>query len=212
MTVYDEIRQERERQDRKHGGPAHDDKHTPEEWLRFIRAQESYTYRVRLIRVAALAVAAIESFDRLIAPGANPQASWAHRMLGFYTQGKQEMSLAYRHAPAQVVDLDAQSPKAFPWDKPLFWARIQDLRDLGATDLADNLGNILAPELWNPSAETALKVIQAEIVTIDDQSRKAGKEDLAALHRNLQCRREVLVDLAADLSFDAVLEVSDAAR
>jgi hypothetical protein len=36
MSVYDEIREEREAQDRKWGGPAHDDEHTPIDWIRFI--------------------------------------------------------------------------------------------------------------------------------------------------------------------------------
>jgi len=73
--VFDDIRIEREAQDIRWGGEAHDDQHAPEEWLDFIwrqvdrandligtRADEEY--RKRLIKIAALAVAAVESLDR----------------------------------------------------------------------------------------------------------------------------------------------------
>jgi len=90
MTIYDEIREERARQDAKWGGPDHDDGHGASDWVGFIvrhaaksirrdvarRAHllefaDEYspmerppTVRKQLLRVAALAVAAIESLDR----------------------------------------------------------------------------------------------------------------------------------------------------
>jgi hypothetical protein len=66
---------ERVRQDRRHGGPAHDDTHTPQEWYGLLgdhrdrlldcggAPAEDYCHR--LIAVAALAVAAVQSHDRL---------------------------------------------------------------------------------------------------------------------------------------------------
>lgn len=81
-----EICVERAEQDRKRGGPAHDDAHAREDWLKFIeqhsrkvpfkayeswelvepaeRAEAIAAYRKQMIRIAALAVAAVESFDR----------------------------------------------------------------------------------------------------------------------------------------------------
>jgi len=72
-TVYDEIRQERKAQDKKWGGAAHDDVHTQFDWCEFIRHHTSRAvggrkkddYRKQMIRVAALAVAAVQSFDRI---------------------------------------------------------------------------------------------------------------------------------------------------
>lgn len=85
--IVGEITDERALQDAKWGGAAHDDKHTPYDWHRFIVehaskaiavlpaadlrslppvAQRAYIteYRRHMIEVAALAVAAIESLDR----------------------------------------------------------------------------------------------------------------------------------------------------
>ena len=71
--VLREVTTRRRAQDRKHGGPEHDDTHTPGEWLAFIR---EFTQRAhcawledlgdedRLLDVAALAVAAIQSSRR----------------------------------------------------------------------------------------------------------------------------------------------------
>jgi hypothetical protein len=47
----------------------HDDRHTKTEWLQFIDHQlhgtNSTNYRRQLIKIAALAVAAVKSYDRL---------------------------------------------------------------------------------------------------------------------------------------------------
>lgn len=40
-----ELLARREEQDRKHGGPEHDDTHTPDDWCRFI---QDYAYRARI--------------------------------------------------------------------------------------------------------------------------------------------------------------------
>jgi hypothetical protein len=69
---------ERVRQDRRHGGPDHDDTHTPEDWHDILyrlldeaeaagRAGNGEEYVRVMIQVAAVAVAAVQSFDRLAA-------------------------------------------------------------------------------------------------------------------------------------------------
>lgn len=77
IPILTEIVEERTRQDEKYGGPEHDDAHHPCDWVFFIdrfraNAQRSAdlgqmdAYRKSLVRVAALAVAALESFDRKV--------------------------------------------------------------------------------------------------------------------------------------------------
>lgn len=95
-NVYDEIKAERDRQDAQWGGPDHDDRHTMLDWPAYItkqlgryvdaadrplnvihdpdsrvpprtaqgRAQE---LRKRMLRIAALAVACIDTIDRFLA-------------------------------------------------------------------------------------------------------------------------------------------------
>lgn len=74
-NVISEIFTERKRQDQKWGGASHDDNHSTFEFVQWIKAyadwarmmfsMKSYNKtRKRLIQVAALAVAAIESLDR----------------------------------------------------------------------------------------------------------------------------------------------------
>ena len=71
--IFAEIEAERERQDKRWGGLAHDQGHVVKEWVGFIceyaaKAGKLLTWedcRYRLIQVAALAVAAIESTDKL---------------------------------------------------------------------------------------------------------------------------------------------------
>lgn len=76
--VFDQIRQERARQDRQWGGDDHDDEHNPGDWLNFIdehraRARKAVMsranrsdeeYRKQLVEIAALAVAATQAYDR----------------------------------------------------------------------------------------------------------------------------------------------------
>lgn len=69
MSVVKEILDERDRQDALWGGPTHDDGHTQNEWLSFIqlyvdKADDPALFRKELVRVAALAVAAIQAYDR----------------------------------------------------------------------------------------------------------------------------------------------------
>ena len=75
MSVYDEIKAERERQNRKWGGPWHDDCHGHRDFCSFIvrllgEAQsvggdcDVSEYRRRMVQVAALAVADVERVDR----------------------------------------------------------------------------------------------------------------------------------------------------
>lgn len=65
-----DVVKERKRQDIKWGGPTHDDEHGPEDWERFImkriplESESDEAFRVRMVQIAALAIAAIESFDR----------------------------------------------------------------------------------------------------------------------------------------------------
>ncbi len=70
--IYVEVANERLRQDRVWGGPNNDDKNKQAEWIKWIveysmgvgRAN-GRDFRRRMIQVAALAVAAVESQDRL---------------------------------------------------------------------------------------------------------------------------------------------------
>ena len=71
-TVYDEISDERQRQDTEHGGAEHDDDHSINDFIAFIakhagRAVDAESHEVRrhMIRVGALAVAVIEKIDRM---------------------------------------------------------------------------------------------------------------------------------------------------
>jgi hypothetical protein len=81
--IFREIEQERRRQDKKHGGPDHDDQNTAHDWIAFvtyflglsIRGEERWsfnnaTYRQAMVKIAALAVAAIEWCDRRTARSA----------------------------------------------------------------------------------------------------------------------------------------------
>lgn len=71
--IFEEISAERTRQDNIWGGPGHDDTHDISDWVLFIKEHarmadpltpQPEESRRRLIEVAALAVAAIESLDR----------------------------------------------------------------------------------------------------------------------------------------------------
>ena len=71
--LFREIRVEREAQDAQWGGPAHDDGHPTTDFLDYIAAKTDLARgeihriektRARLIQIAAIAVAAVESLDR----------------------------------------------------------------------------------------------------------------------------------------------------
>ena len=75
MSIYTELKQERKHQDKKWGGPLHDDTHDEDDWEAFIHERllgvprfdgglAHDPYRHRMIEIAALAIAAIESYDR----------------------------------------------------------------------------------------------------------------------------------------------------
>jgi hypothetical protein len=73
VSIYDEIKAERTVQDAKWGGPSHDDEHVPSDWIRFIEEHAARAcewrsnmpkFRSQMVRIAALAVAAVESHDR----------------------------------------------------------------------------------------------------------------------------------------------------
>lgn len=70
-SIYRDIDDERAAQDAKWGGLKHDDTHAREDWRAFILEQvgayNASTFRRQMIRVAALAVAAVESQDRIAA-------------------------------------------------------------------------------------------------------------------------------------------------
>jgi hypothetical protein len=80
--AFADIRDERARQDSQWGGPAHDDQHTASDFLGYIQKQQvlgtlervdeypaEQMVRSRLVKIAALAVAAIEAIDRRAATG-----------------------------------------------------------------------------------------------------------------------------------------------
>lgn len=75
-----EVGCERYNQDREHGGPIHDDTHTYNDWTAILtrhlglaasdRAEvDPVRWRKQMIRVAALAVAAVQSHDRKTTAG-----------------------------------------------------------------------------------------------------------------------------------------------
>lgn len=60
---------ERDNQDKQWGGPEHDDKHNEFDWVFFIDKQLSCVddfddVRGRFVKIAAIALAAVESIDR----------------------------------------------------------------------------------------------------------------------------------------------------
>ena len=75
--IFEEIRQERDRQDEQYGGPDHDDNHYPGDWCLIlmkyhgrgaavtIDTQPDATFRASMMKLAAVAVAATQSFDRI---------------------------------------------------------------------------------------------------------------------------------------------------
>lgn len=75
-AVYYEIDRERERQDTQWGGPSHDDEWDERDWETTIQkhvrrltgglGQPLDDYRSRLVKIAALAVAAVEAHDRRV--------------------------------------------------------------------------------------------------------------------------------------------------
>lgn len=73
QDIYAEIDQERTAQDAEWGGVQHDDTHSAGDWLTFLRKHWTLAnnetavgpgFRRQMIRVAALAVATVEWFDR----------------------------------------------------------------------------------------------------------------------------------------------------
>jgi hypothetical protein len=71
--IIEEILAEREYQDHKWGGDIHDDRHTGHDWIAYMvkhlgrsitHRMADDTFRTQMIRVAALAVAAAEWYDR----------------------------------------------------------------------------------------------------------------------------------------------------
>lgn len=77
MRVINDVKNERIRQDSKWGGQQNDDCNTCAEWCDWVIAYATWAkmmarmdstekYRRRMIQVAALAVAAVESHDRLL--------------------------------------------------------------------------------------------------------------------------------------------------
>ena len=82
QAIFDEIIAERAAQDEQWGGKAHDDSHDRFEWCCYISKQNSRAdiasangplFEARMIKVAALAVAAVESSRRQSAPAASPK-------------------------------------------------------------------------------------------------------------------------------------------
>jgi hypothetical protein len=72
MEIMQEISRERAKQDEQWGGQEHDDTHSPGDWFRFISYQvhrgssgdsvgDMHKRRRRLVKIAALAIAALES-------------------------------------------------------------------------------------------------------------------------------------------------------
>ena len=74
MSIHDEVKQERARQDAKWGGPGVDDNRSVNDWIAYITRHTGWAvvrrpwdlklFRRQMIRVAALAWAAVEWCDR----------------------------------------------------------------------------------------------------------------------------------------------------
>lgn len=70
LRALDDILKERDKQDEQWGGPTGDDGNTEADWMSYIHKQhqlwayEQDTYRERLTKIAALAVAALEALTR----------------------------------------------------------------------------------------------------------------------------------------------------
>ena len=70
--IFEEIKQERARQDEQWGGAEHDDQHSSSLFMSLVEKQAYKActpngdgkFRERFIKIAALAVAAVESIDR----------------------------------------------------------------------------------------------------------------------------------------------------
>jgi hypothetical protein len=75
--VLEEIKRERDRQDETYGGPDHDDSHYPGDWCLIlskylgqaatetIDARPDAAFRDNMIKIAAVAIAATQCFDRV---------------------------------------------------------------------------------------------------------------------------------------------------
>ena len=74
--ILDEIRRERDRQDARYSDPDHDDSHYPGDWCLIltkyvgraadtIDADADAVFRENMIRIAAVAIAVTQSFDRV---------------------------------------------------------------------------------------------------------------------------------------------------
>ena len=84
--ILDEIRRERDRQDETYGGPDHDDSHYPGDWCLIltkylgraaaetIDVEPDAAFRENMIKIAAVAIAATQSFDRVQGLVGNHQA------------------------------------------------------------------------------------------------------------------------------------------
>lgn len=92
VSLVREVFEERARQDEQWGGPAHDDTHTPADWLVYIDKQVDCArndaaaaehsnkpdaqgvadarMRARLVKIAALALAGLASYERKAPPAA----------------------------------------------------------------------------------------------------------------------------------------------
>jgi len=76
IDICQDVMVERQRQDGKWGGPEHDDQWSPLDWHEMIADYNAWARRMwtmgslekarrRLVQVAALAIAAVESIDRV---------------------------------------------------------------------------------------------------------------------------------------------------
>jgi hypothetical protein len=70
-SVIEEINRERAYHDAKWGGAAHDDRETTANWQYYLREYsqgegrgKGRDFRTRMVKTAALAIAAIEAYDR----------------------------------------------------------------------------------------------------------------------------------------------------
>lgn len=138
--VYADIFAERMAQDRKWGGPKHDDAHDVSEWVVFIQekldraeeADDDAGYRRRMVQVAALAVAAVESLDRQRAPAVKPPHNAEPGALGEALAAvdaeRRRLATHVATVPASLCAIAAEATRATDGAAPALAADIEEQR------------------------------------------------------------------------------------
>lgn len=131
-SILAEVSAERSRQDKLFGGPDHDAQHTPAEWVSLITRHlglsvddgtisgDPERYRRQMIRVAALAVAALEALERKteLAAAGKPPSWWRKIADGLH----EPILVVTRENPARFGE-GPQQPYAVAESRANAWER-----------------------------------------------------------------------------------------